>query len=314
MITANQMADLFVPKMEKFIDTNVSKRLAAGDWKLFFTEGKTSALYEDTKIEEASGTMREKVDGSDSAAFKLNDGYTKRRHVRLYGCAAEYTKLAWKTANNRLMMKISRACADSPNQMISDLIAAIIELGDSSLASVPVVGGKPMIDTLAADGLPIFSTAHTFKSTALETYANKTNSYQALTSDSLWDAVNTVRGWKNNLGDLLNLECKKLVVGFSNHKKAVELIRSKDDSETTNRSTNSLNELGLTFQVYNRMTNDTEWFLETNAENDYQVNFIWKPETERDKAVRSGTFLINVDTAFSHGVGDPRRWFANKAA
>lgn len=314
MITANQMADLYLPKMEQYIDTNVSKLIAKGDWKLFFAEGGTKHLYEDTKVEEASGTMREKVDGSDSVAFKLHDGYTKRRSVRIYACAAEYTKLAWKTANNRLMMKISKACADSPNQMISDLVAAIIELGDSNLAGVPVVGGKPMIDTLAADGQPIFSTAHTFKSTGTETYSNKTSAYTALTADSLWDARNQIAGWRNNLGELLNIDAKRLVVGFANYKKAVELIRSKDDSETANRSTNSLNELGLTFTCYNRMINDTEWFLETNAENDYKIKFLWKPETKRDESVRSGTFLINVDTAFSHGVGDPRRWFANKAA
>lgn len=314
MITPNQMANMFMPKMEKFIDTNVNKRLAAGDWKLFFTDGSTKHYYEDTNIHEASGYMREKVDGSDSVGFKLNDGHKKRRQVRVYGCAAEYTKLAYRAANQELMMKISRACADSPNQMLSDMVAAFMELGDTSGAAIPTVNGLPMLDTLSADKLPVFSEAHTFKSTSNVTYSNKAQTYRALTGDSLFDMVNMIRGWRNNLGDLLNIDAKRLVVGFANHKKAIELIRSKDDSETANRSTNALGELGLTFTCYNRMINDTEWFLETDAQNDYQINFLWRPETERDKAVRSGTFLINVDTAFSHGVGDPRRWVAVKAA
>ena len=313
MITPNQMANLFLPKMEKYVRTNVDKRLKEGDWRLFFTDGSTSYLYEDTRIEEASGTMRQKVDGADAQRFKLNDGHTKRRQVRVYACAAEYTKLTWKAGKQELMGKITKACANAPNQMTSDMVAAIVELGDTA-SGIPVVDGLPMIDTVAADGQAIFSTAHTFKSTGTVTYSNKTSSYQPLTGDTLWNAVNEVRGWRNNLDDLLDIDCKKLVVGFSNHKKAVELIRSKDDSETTNRSTNAVNELGLTFTCYNRMINDTEWFLETTAENDYQINYLYRPETERDKGVSNGTYLIVVDTAFSHGVGDPRRWYANKAA
>lgn len=313
MDTSNFMANLFMPKAEKIIKTNIAKAQKKGDWLLFFTSGSTGTQYEDTRIEEASGTMRQKVDGADAVRFKLNDGHTKRRQVRIYACAAEYTKLTWKTARKEYMAKITQACANAPELMLSNLVASIIELGDQS-AGIPVVDGLPMVDVLAADGQPIFSTAHTFKSTGTVTYANKTQSYQALTGDSLWNAVNEVRGWNNNLEDLLDIDCKKLVVGFSNHKKAVELIRSKDDSETTNRSTNAVNELGLTFQVYNRMINDTEWFLETTAENDYQINFVYKPDTAKDYDPSNGSYLIVVDTAFNHGVGDPRRWYANKAA
>lgn len=314
MIDQGRFREAYLPKFEKHIQLNTDKLIKNGDWKTFFTEGSTKHDHSDTRIHEASGPMRGWVMGSPMSKIDINDGHSKRRFINYYACRVEYTKGVRKFGSKELMMKITKAGANSPNQLLSEIGMAYIELGDTAMASVPLLNGKPMIDTTSADNQPIFSTTHTFKSTALYPYANKATAYTALTSDSLYEHRNAIGQWRNNTNELMSIKPKKLIVGYTNRKKAYELLHSSEDSETTNRSTNAVKQLGLSFEVYERMATPSEWFLETDAENDFTFDFGWKPETGKGYDDKTGIHFITVDMALQHGVADPRRFFAVKAA
>lgn len=314
MITEGKFTQEYLPRFEKHIKLNSDKLIKSGDWKTFFKEGKSSTLYSDTRIQEASGPMRAWVPGSPIDKIDLNDGHAKRRYMNNYACQIEYTKNVRKFGTKELMMKITNAGSNSPNQLLSEIGMSYIELGDQAQANIPKLKGKPMLDITSADGQPIFSTAHTFKSTALVTYANKASAYTALTGDSLYEHRNIISQWRNNTNELMSIRPKKLIVGYSNLKKAYELLKSSDDSETTNRSTNANKQLNLTFECYDRMVSPTEWFLETDAENDFTFDFAWKAETEKGYNGQTGVHWIAVDMAFQHGIADPRRFYAVKTA
>lgn len=310
MITANQFGQHFMPKLEKEVNTIVNN-LRKGD-KLFYADGSTKSLYKDTRVNEASGTMRQLVDGANVEESKLNDGHAKRRHVRKYGTGIEYTEFVQMCADPKLLKRITTIGANAPNQLLYNLEAAAIELGDQGLANIPKVQNVPMIDTIAADGQPIFSTQHTWKSSGMYTWANKTAAFESLNGTNLFKWCNAIELWRDNLGQLTDIRAKELVVGHTNRKKAIELIRSTDDSETANRSTNATKELGLKLTVWNRMISPEECFLRTTAENDFLVEWLYKPKTERDYNKSNQVHKIILTMAFSMGVGYPGHWFANK--
>jgi hypothetical protein len=313
-ITSDQFTQHYLPKAEKIISTNIDKQIARGDFKIFFTEGSTSTKYSDTRIEEATDTMRAIVEGGLVPKIGLNDGHTKRRYVMEYGCRTEFTKMVRKCGDKKLIARIAKLGSDSPRQLIEELVAGYIELGDVAITSVPKINGRPMLDTTVADGQPIFSTAHTFKSSATVTYSNKAATYVSLDSDSVFDVYNAIAQWRNNTNQLMGIKAKKLVVGGPNRKKAMELMFSPDDSETSNRSISAVKKLGFTMDVYERMTSNTEWFVETDAENDFSLDYLYKPETEKGYDARTRVHYVVIDMAIQHGVADPRRWYAVKAA
>src|SRR5690349_12974725 len=105
LITAGQFQKYHVPKMEAAILTNISRRLKQPN--LIFQDGSSKNLYEDTHVDEASGTMSAMNDGSETPQTGINTGYVKRLFQRKFGLSIQYTEFAWKTANSELLKKIT---------------------------------------------------------------------------------------------------------------------------------------------------------------------------------------------------------------
>lgn len=314
LITSGQFRSEMVPNLQKLISGNISKMEAEASFKNFFKVGTTKYEQYETKIEEASGPAQVWTEGSSKPLITANDGWVKRRAIIEYAARIAYTKRIMKMASPRLRAKLAKILSDSIPLLKEEIVACFMEYGDQTAAGVPTINGIPILDTLSADGQPAFSTAHTHYSDKINTYSNKTASFQALTQATLQNACNEIMGWDSNNGAPLSVSAKKLWVGINNRHKAYELIHSNTKSETANRADNALRQDfdAMDFGVYKRMKDADEWFITTTWENDYCMDQGWGVEQENDYDKQTGTTYLMVDTAFALGVGDPRYIYANK--
>lgn len=313
-VTSGAFRPEMVKHIQKEISGNIEKQEARGAFKNFFKTGKTEFEQYETRIAEASGPAQVWVEGSPKPLISLNDGWVKRRAIIEYAARIDYTKRIMKMASPKLRAKMAKVLSDAIPQLKEEICSLYLEFGDQALANVPQINGVPVIDTIAADGQPIFSTTHTHYSDKLRTYSNKTASFQALTQATLQNATNQILAWRSNNSMPLSAKPKKLWVGINNRHKAYELLHSPTKSETAERADNALrlDFDAMGFGVYKHMKDQDEWFITTTWENDYVYDEAWGVEQDSKYEKLTGTTSLMVDTAFAHGVGDPRHLYANK--
>lgn len=314
LVTSGAFRAEMVKHIQDEIAGNIEKQEKRGQFKNFFKTGKTEFEQFETKIAEASGPAQIWLEGSPKPLISVNDGWVKRRAITEYAARIDYTKRIMKMASPKLRAKMARVLSDAIPQLKEEVCANYLEYGDQALSSVPAINGVPVIDTVAADGQPIFSTSHTHYSDKLQTYSNKTASFQTLSQATLQNACNQILGWKSNNGMPLSARPKKLWVGINNRHKAYELLHSDTKSETANRADNALRMDfdAMSFGIYKHMKDQDEWFITTTWENDYRYDEAWGVEQDSKYEKLTGTTSLMADTAFAHGVGDPRYILANK--
>lgn len=314
LIVSGEFRADMVRHIQKEIAGNIEAQEKRGQYKQFFKTGKTEFEQYETKIAEASGPAQLWIEGAPKPLITLNDGWVKRRAITEYAARIDYTKRIMKLASPALRAKMARYLSDAIPQLKEELGANYLEFGDQPLSAVPAINGVPVIDTICADGQPIFSTTHTHYSDKLRTYSNKTASFQVLTQATLQASTNQIMGWRSNNGMPLSAKAKKLWVGINNRHKAYELLHSETKSETAERADNALRQDfgAMDFGVYKHMKDQDEWFITTTWENDFRFDDAWGVEQDSKYDKLTGTTSLMVDTAFAHGVGDPRHVYANK--
>lgn len=315
-ITTGQMAEYLIPKMKKEITTNIASVIKKGEWTYVFDEESQSTDYTDTTILEAMGAARVVEEGAGAPEIKMNQGWNKRRALTEYGCKVGFTRRLRNMADAKAIKRLKDGLMLSPRQLLNNIGMGYLEYGDTAIASVPTFGGKPMIDSLSADGLTIFHTTHTFASDSSNTYSNKTSAFASLAQTSLFNAIYAVQLWRNNVGNALEADPEGLLIPVSLGEKAYELLHSRTKSETANRADNALNDYMSweSCKILRMIVNQTEWFIRTNLPNDYIFGSGWKPGVEDKYDPNTGIFELIMSFAFSHGVADPRKIYANKAA
>lgn len=304
----------FKARMIKEINTNISKRMDAGEWKEIMKKGSINAEYQESRQDEAMGPAQMIGEGGMPPEAIVREGYSKRKAIQEVGLRAVYTRRVKKLDKRKLIAKITKNLAMSPNQYLENIAANYIEYSDTALASVPTVNGLPIIDSIGGDGLTLAHETHTFKSDMANTYSNKTASLQSLTQDVLQTMTNAVLNWTQNTGELLDVDVKRVIVPVAHQWKIYELLHSETKSETANRSDNALRQHygKASFYVYRHQINQDEFMLETNVENDYEMLFGWDPNIEDKYDSETGNTTLTLNFAVAHGVNDPRRYYFNK--
>lgn len=301
----------FMKTLEKEVNSNVTKRIKEAEWKKIFAEETAVAEYVESYYREVGGAARLVEEGEAIPSQDIKDGWKKRVGVSMYGVQGQYTERAFKLGDKKLIAQITEDLSAAPAFLLNTIATLYWEYADKGLSAVPQIKGRPVIDTICADGKTIAATDHGYKSDINITYSNKSASYLSLTADTMFDVINTIELWRLNNTDLADAEAKQLIIGAYNQKKAYELLHSETDSETANRSDNALrSKFGpMDYTVLKRMVDPTEWGIITNWDNDYKFNFAWKPQTDRDFDKERRIHKIIMNFVFGHGVGDPRRIF-----
>jgi hypothetical protein len=181
---------------------------------------------------------------------------------------------------------------------------------------VPTINGVPAIDVTAADGLPIWSAAHTWKGDPTRTYSTLLDPFATLSQDSLQTIANMVRRRTNGAGHLLNHKIQKLIVPTGLRHRARELLRSvlKPEVAASNMDNAVREDLGEgDYEVWDWLESQVDYYVKTSAENRFIIRWAWKWETNTDYDKKVQIFSLMVDGSFSIGVDDPRGYVAAKA-
>lgn len=315
-ITSGDFRRYDIPSMIKEINTNTDRVLSSGQWKEVVEQGTLETDYSETFLPEASGAAKLMFEGQAAPEIRIEEGYSKRRALSDYGCCGAFTRRVLETGNKKKVKRIKDAVMNSPEQLFDNIAySGYMELGDTAMTSIPTINGVPIIDSEAADGRPIFDTAHTFHSDIVNTYPTKSTGYLTLNQTNLFASIYAVQGWKNNVGNNLEADVKMMQIPIAWGEKAYELLHSRTKSETANRADNAINNYlaSSDYKVLRKIVNQTEWFLKTTFPNDLMFEFAMKPRTYTKDDELIGVHWIIMAIMFAHGCADPRGMYAIKA-
>lgn len=302
-----------LPQIQKYIETNMPKSLVTSEGAKVFKTGKIDREYIETKQTEATGPIQVIEQGGRMAELNLPEGFAKRFGVREAGIKAAWTKRKIKLGGKEYVRRVKEGVMRGPDQYFNTLGMLYWEYADTPLASLPLVKGVPVVDSLAGDGLTLAHTAHTFNSDSGVTNSNKTATFKSLTQDGLQADIDTVMQWRNNENQVMGIRVQNLKVGQTNAAKAYEITHSSMRSESANRADNALKQyLPAQPEIIQSMINQNEYILQTTAENDYNLLTAWdgETETEYDKELR--TWYLYLDLAHAHGCNFPLHYYYNK--
>lgn len=201
------------------------------------------------------------------------------------------------------------------------IAATYLEFGDTAIASVPVVGGAPLINSIGGDGLTLFNTAHTFRSDAARTWTNKAAAYADLTPTAINTVYVDIAGWKDNNGAPLEIDPSSIIYPVALRQKYLITMKSLLDPATANNAINASTMLfsggadaGLELKW---LTSTADWYVKTTADQeDWGLKFYFGFEDMIRKGYDPHTLNYYIAILFSiaHGANALRSIYAVKEA
>jgi hypothetical protein len=254
---------------------------------------------------ENAGSVMDAPERSVLEAIEFNEGFSKTVEMHRYGALIEITenmlKLNQMDVFQRQIAQLKLA-AMTTKEAIGH---AILEEGDTALASVPTLNNRPIIDSVGSDGELIFSTAHTWKNGG-PTYQNLSSSADDLTDTALDALWSNVMRYTDNVGRPLNIMPRRLILPPELARKGWRLTLSEKEPDTdTNAYNAAMRQLqSKEFLVDKWLSSQTEWYCETDAGPMFRPKILvaWNNDVKTSPGVdRTGGRWVSL--TFCFGVG-----------
>lgn len=316
MITRGKWRDHFLKTAVEYIDLEVKNSGKNDATKALFVEKSSDSEYVETRLREGMGPLVASNDASEISDLTLGDGYPKRIYQHKYAGKISYpmeVKLFEKTG---LIAAHTKALARAPEYLMRTLRAAMFEYGDTVAASVTTVNGRPIVDTIGADGLPVFYAAHTYKSNGAATWANLSTTALTLNRTNWSTHSNAIYKWRGANGEYLDAMPEKLIIPVDLRQAAFEMCASTYQPESALNALNSA-QMDLKsgdYTVVKELTSTADWYIQTSFENRFIIRWAMKPKTETWYEESNQVDFVSLTMVCSMGCDDPRRYFAVKAA
>lgn len=312
-ISAGEMVDRRQQAI-KFLEKTMKESFGSMECRKLFSTGSMTTEYVESRTQETTGGARRMVDGTTPQLITLRDGYSKRKTAFEYGVAGQFTRRDKILKRQDKFARLVNAMRKTLVDLVETTAATFIEYGDTAYASVPEVNGIAIVDPISGDGLPVFSRSHTWAGDGVNTYHTKTASFLDATQDNLYDLINEIRLWRDEQGELMSADVKRIITGQNNEQEFMEMLKSVGRSDTADRTDNILPSYfgrdGVT--TYRHMVNPNEWLIETTAMNDYELLFIEEPNVRDYYDDKNEILGYNGSVFFAIGCNQPMRFYANK--
>ena len=123
----------------------------------------TRQVERDNTIENMTAVTRFQ-EGSARGELDFNEGFPQSYMQAQWGGMVEITKVIKKFEMLGLLARLNGQLVRAMAKSKEIIGASFLEYGDVAIASVPNVGGEPIIKSIGGDGNELFDTAHIFKS------------------------------------------------------------------------------------------------------------------------------------------------------
>jgi hypothetical protein len=168
-------------------------------------------------------------------------------------------------------------------------------------------------DFTSVDGKELFATDHVREDGG--SYANELTTSADLSSSALEQALIDFRNFRTGGGRRLQIQPETLLVPPDQQFNAARILDSTHEPETDRNAVQPINDLGLSLQVWDYLTDTDAWFLLAGKSNHKLVLY------ERESFTTSDVFDFDTgDLKFkgtfrqSSGWGDPRGVFGSPGA
>lgn len=280
---------------------NLDKKSLFREWVNVSTRKEMS--FEDRDIEDM-GPIQMVPQGAAAPEMRIGEGFPQKYTQHFYGGLVEITEAMLEFDMYGLMDRLLEQLTLAEWKAMEELFTFYLVYGSTALASVPVVGGLPVINPIGADGVTLFNTAHTWK-TSSETWSNKFAAWAELTEDAVDSAYQLCAGWTTSDGAPMDISLQKLIVHPSRYTKALKVLKSLKEPATDSNAINTARELmqNLSVVVNRRLTTASTYFFKTSAkETGINAFFGWRGKTNSESQhPRTGNKCVRISTAVAHG-------------
>lgn len=230
------------------------------------------------------------------------EGYAQSYTQFQYGGRVEISKPMVKFSQENLIQQCNTGLLDGSKDSKEIQIAAFYEYGETG-ATVPTVGGRPIINHLAADAQDIFDTGHTWRNSS-QTYSNLSGTADAFTETTLFTHSNTIRRWKTEHGVPMLVTCDRIIIPPDLERAVRIVLNSTLDPTTANNAINTAKYFLKNGYLVNPFLSDTgDWYILTSdTDGRPQVYWGWKDEVSSGRNPDNESAFTQLDYSWAHGV------------
>jgi phage major head subunit gpT-like protein len=260
----------------------------------------SSKQYEDDVTMTGLGVFPVKPEGSSIVYDDPMRGFSKRYTHVTYALGFRVTREMMADDLYGPMRKMAKALGRSARQTVEIQAASLFNNGFSSTTGSP-------------DGKPLFATDHPLVGGG--TARNELSTPADLSVTSLQQAINDFEDTVDDRGLLLAIKPKLLVVPSELKWQAHQLLMSPLLPGTADNDANPLKDEGLSYFVWNYLTDPDAWFLIAEPD-DHEVKFFWRERFTVEAAEDFDTkdHKISGIMRFSYGWSDWRGVFGSPGA
>ena len=303
----SQFNKAVVPGLFSLMQDSYKPRAGKEEWRQVVSAVKTSKrMYEESAYWGGLGNLSRKPEGEPIQYDEMVQGPTKRWTHTTYALGVRMTE---------------ELIEDSLYDDIGEMETLSRELGSSARETLNVLvfdvynNGTVTTNHTAADGLAIFSAAHT----ALRggTWSNLLSPASDLSATALQTALQNFETTKDDTGKYQNIRAKWILVHPANEWKARELLQSTYDPESPNNAVNTIRSRNLELVVTPYYTDNDAFTLiaEPPAANSGLIAFMRRKVTfAQDGDFQTGDALFKVTFRFSIEVSKPNHVFHSAGA
>lgn len=245
--------------------------------------------YEEGQIIEGFGAAVEKNESNPVEYVDLTEGY----------------KTTWTNLSYARGTRITEECYDDDlysvfSDKLSTYLSRSIKQRQEMVAADVFNNG---FTTNGADGVPLFSASHPYKSGG--TYSNLLAVAGDLSATTLQDLM-TVMETTEDAGEVnIQLVVKKLIVAPANRFNAKVILKTAQEPGSANNDINPIKDEGLQLLVWHYITSSNDWFIQ----GDQHGLVYWdrkRPKLEADDDFDTGDAKLKITMRCSAGYDDPR--------
>jgi len=250
------------------------------------------------------GTFSEVAESGLAPEDAVRQLYDKKLTPLKYMKALVHSRETMDDDKFNIFNKKNIQLADSFGQSKDILAADLFNQGDTNSAAL----------YLAADGENIFDTAHLIDSAGT---GDNLLTGADLSVTSLQSAFTLLRRTKDDRGLPMMMKGNKLIVPMELEFKAAQLVKSVDDSSTTDRATSSFVDQNYTYMVWDYLTDASAWGVRSNFA-DKTEGWIWltrqSMDLNSDVDIRTESLVTVASERFAYGCVDWRGFVKNPGA
>jgi hypothetical protein len=291
-MSTGQFVDLMTPATSEVFYNEYDRR--PHQYKEIYNVHESERAWEEDSAVTGLGPARLKQEGTPVKYDDALQGYKKRYTHATYGLGIRHTREAIEDDLSGKLKQQVKSLGMSLYQTVETTSADLFNNGFTA--------------NTGGDGVPLFSTAHPLVGGGIA--ANTPTIQVDLSDSSLRDAL---IAFKNTVDDR-NIPTiqhpESLVVATANMWNAATILESQKKSGTADNDKNVLTNVGMTYFVWDYLTDDDAWFIKGD---NHKVKFFWrrKPDFSMTEDFDTEDAKAKGTARWSSSHSDWRGWYGS---